>query len=155
LGRIGWGIAAGCFIRLMSMQIVNGEAYQELIDQGYSTTYPVTAARGEIVDRYGRTLAANRVSHNITFDKNTMPEDETNSIILQLCSILSGAGEKWNDSLPLSGTAPFSFTGSDSSVSRLKKMLDQLPEFATADDAVYWLRERYDLQEYSDADFRA
>jgi len=147
-------IAVGCFIRLMSMQVVNGEAYQELIDQGYSTTYSVTAARGEIVDRYGRTLAANRVSHNISFDKNTMPSDETNAIILDLCGILSDAGEEWNDSLPLSETAPFSFTGSDSSVSRLKKMLDQLPEFATADDAVYWLRERYDLQEYSDADFR-
>ena len=89
-------VAAGCFVRLMSMQIVNGEAYQELINQGYSTTYPVTAARGEIVDRYGRTLAANRVCHNITFDKNTMPQDEANAIILQLCGILSEAGETWN-----------------------------------------------------------
>jgi len=147
-------VAAGCFVRLMSMQIVNGEAYQELINQGYSTTYPVTAARGEIVDRYGRTLAANRVCHNITFDKNTMPQDEANAIILQLCGILSEAGETWNDTLPLSKAAPFAFEGKDAAVSRLKRMLDELADFATAGDAVYWLRERYGLQDDSDADFR-
>ncbi len=150
-----FAVFGGYLLRLMSMQIVQGEAYQELVDEGYTTTQTISAARGEIVDRYGRALATNRVSLDITFDRASMPKGQENDIILRLFNILEAADEEWNDTLPLTEEAPFIFVeGRDASVAALKKQLDNLASFATAEDVVYWLKERYDLQSYSDEDFR-
>ena len=88
-------IALIFIIRLMTMQIVEGESYRSYLTEGYSVTKIIEAARGGIVDRYGRPLADNRVSYDITFDKNNVVKDSENSVILELISILEENGEEW------------------------------------------------------------
>ena len=61
-------------VRLMTMQIVDGESYQSLITEGYSVIKTIEAARGDVVDRYGRSLAVNRVCYDIVFDKLTISQ---------------------------------------------------------------------------------
>lgn len=141
------------FIFLARTQIVNGESYQSYLNQGYSVTKTVEAARGDIVDRYGRLLATNQVVYDITFDKNNIPKGTENSIILELIEIMEENGEEWIDTLPISKAAPWHYTGSDGAKKRLLNTLD-LAAFASADDVVFQLTERYGLEGMSDEDFR-
>lgn len=140
-------------IRLMTMQIVNGEAYQSLITEGYSVTKTIEAARGDIVDRYGRSLATNRVCYDITLDKNNIVTGSENTVILELIGILEDNDEGWNDNLPISNEAPWTYTGTETAQARLRKTLD-LADFASVDDVVYRLKERYGLEDMSDENFR-
>lgn len=140
-------------LRLMTMQIVEGESYREYLTEGYSVTKTIEASRGNIYDRYGRPLAVNKVRYDITFDKNNVIKDSENSLILDLISVLEENGEEWIDNLPLSETAPFEYTGTEGAQKRLRNTLD-LAEFASAEDVVFRLKERYDLENASDEDFR-
>ena len=140
-------------IRLMTMQIVEGESYRSYLTEGYSVTKTIEAGRGDIVDRYGRPLATNVVCYDITFDKNNIVKDSENSVILELISILEKNGEEWIDNLPISKEAPFEYAGTETARTRLRKHLD-LAEFASAEDVVFRLKEKYGLEEMSDEDFR-
>lgn len=146
-------IASIFLIRLMIMQIVEGESYRSYLTEGYSVTKTIEASRGDIVDRYGRSLAENRVCYDITFDKNNVVKGSENSVILELISILEENGEEWLDNLPLTDEAPFEYSGSESAQSKLRKYLS-LADFASAEDVVYRLKEKYGLEEMSDEDFR-
>lgn len=139
---------------LMQMQIVEGKSYSDTATRGSTRVQTIQAARGEIVDRYGRPLASNRVGFNITFDRAFLPYGGENEVILKLFELLDAAGESWIDHLPLTDTAPFTFKeGYENETAVLKKHLG-LASFATAEDVVYWLKERYHLQEANDFDFR-
>lgn len=146
-------VAAIFLLRLMIMQIVEGESYRSYLTEGYSVTKTIEAARGDIVDCYGRSLAVNRVRYDITFDKNNIVKNTENSVILELISILEENGEEWIDNLPISSEAPFEYTGSETARKRLRKHLD-LAEFASAEDVVFRLKEKYRLESMSDEDFR-
>lgn len=146
-------IALIFIIRLMTMQIVEGESYRSYLTEGYSVTKTIEASRGDIVDRYGRSLADNRVRYDITFDKNNIVKNSENSVILELIAILEENGEEWIDNLPLSKAAPFEYEGTEKSRTKLRKHLD-LAEFASPEDVVFRLKEKYGLEEMSDEDFR-
>ncbi|MBQ6570715.1 MAG: penicillin-binding protein, partial [Clostridia bacterium] len=100
LGLFVAGILMFYALQLMTMQIVEGEEHLEAAT--YSTTQNITvhAARGEIVDRYGRALARNRMGYSVVLDKAAFDLDHINSIILQLNKLLS-ADEQCVDLLPL------------------------------------------------------
>ena len=100
-------VASIFILRLMTMQIVEGESYRSYLTEGYSVTKVIEASRGDIVDRYGRTLAGSRVRYDITFDKNNVVKNSENSVILELIGILEENGEEWIDNLPLTENAPF------------------------------------------------
>ncbi|MBR5311131.1 MAG: hypothetical protein IKU42_08440, partial [Oscillospiraceae bacterium] len=140
-------------IRLMIMQIVEGESYRSYLTEGYSVTKTIEASRGDIVDRYGRSLATNRVRYDIIFDKNNIVKNTENSVILELIAILEENGESWIDNLPISKEAPFEYTGTENARNRLRKHLD-LADFASAEDVVFRLKEKYGLEEMNDEDFR-
>lgn len=141
-------------LRLMDFQVVNGEAFEQKIEAGWTSTQVVKAPRGEILDRNGRPLAMNTIGRDVVIDQAFLERGSTNEVILKLITIMQEADEDWIDNLPLTDAAPFAFEeGYDADVARLKKALG-LAEYATAQDVVYHLRERYDLQEMSDSDFR-
>ena len=146
-------IASVFLIRLMTMQIVEGESYRSYLTEGYSVTKTVEASRGDIVDRYGRFFATNRVRYDITFDKNNIVKNSENSVILELAAILEENGEEWIDNLPLTKEAPFEYEGTQTAQARLRKHLG-LADFASASDVVFRLKEKYGLEEMSDEDFR-
>ncbi len=140
-------------IRLMTIQIVEGESYQSYLSQGYSVTKTIEAARGDIVDRYGRSFATNRVCYNVVIDKNGIITGSENSVIMKLIDVLEDTNEEWIDTLPISESAPWRYTGSETAQSRLRKTLG-VAEFASAEDIIFRLKERYDLEKYNDTDFR-
>lgn len=145
--------------QLVFIQITQGEAYKRKVTQGYTRTQTVVAARGEIVDRYGRPFATNRISRNIILDYAYLPSGQENRVILELIRLLESLGQDWNDNLPIGqpeigsdGMPHYQFLpDSEAQVTKLKNDLDIQP-YATADDCMDWLCSRtyYDLVPHDD-----
>ena len=135
-------------VRLMAIQVVDGSSYAQLAKSRNSLTQTIQAARGEMVDRYVRPLVVNESWFDIVFDKTAMIKGEENQIILKMFQLFEDSGEKWIDNLPVSYEEPFVFEeGADNAISRLKSFLE-VQEYASVEDVMLSLVERYDLQEY-------
>ncbi|MBR5558875.1 MAG: penicillin-binding protein [Oscillospiraceae bacterium] len=149
LGTVVLVIFFGYLYRLMQMQIAQGAEYLAQAEAGTTRQQLVKAARGEIVDRYGRPFAVNRSGYNIVLDGAYLPaKNEANRVILRLMDLLEECGEEWIDQLPVSMEAPFAFEeGREQEVEQLKKMFD-LNEYSTCEDVMYWVVRRYQLGEY-------
>lgn len=151
--KILGGIAAAVFLlfvyNLMLLQISEGESYRMQATKGYTATQSITAARGEIVDRYGRPFTTNRIGFDIIFDKAFFPDTGENEVILSLMELMDGLGQSWTDNLPIGSGLPFAFSeGQETEIARLKAFL-KVAEYASAEECMSWLAERYDLGSYS------
>lgn len=91
-------------MRLFQVQIVEGEQYASIAERTSSTVIPVSASRGEILDRHMRPMAVNRTSYQVLFDYVFFPHGSgselqyaQNEIILALTGLLDAADEAWNE----------------------------------------------------------
>ncbi len=148
-------------IRLFQVQIIQGDMYASLADADSKTTIAIAGTRGEILDYNQIPLVSNRTSYAVTLDYNYFPRGNTeeslkqkNDCLLRLVQVLREAGEEWNDTLPISQTAPYSFLPErEASVESLKNYL-RMASYATAAHCMEQLVEQYGLQEYSVSDQR-
>ena len=96
---------------LYYLQIVRGEEYRAASTVRNVNVETVEAARGEILDRYGRTLVSNRATYEIVLSTSRMgAEAQRNAILLELIEICRADGLTWTDTLPISQEAPFTYT---------------------------------------------
>lgn len=148
-------------LRLFQIQIVEGDEYARIAQGQSSTTLSIAASRGEILDRYLRPMSVNRTTLSIVFDYAFFPRGLEagqrklqNDIILKLTSLLTKAGEEWNDTLPITRTAPYAFEKDrEDSVAALKARL-RMAEYATADNCMAALVKQYKLEGYSQEEQR-
>lgn len=149
-----------CFIIiciLYKTQMTDGEQYTSN-SATKSYTVESDAARGVIVDASGNTLVYNEQINLLIFNYLQFPTDnnEQNSEILTLINYLETQNEEWINNLPIeldkSGHAQFR-EDKKSELTFLKSvnMLDVNP-YATAEDCLSVLKEKYGLEEYSDED---
>lgn len=141
--------------QLMQIQIVDSDMYRQQIDNRYITTQMVKAARGEILDRDGEPIVVNEMGYNVVLDKAFLPKgEEMNVVLKRLMELMDYLGEDWTDNLPITATAPFAFKkGYEEEAARLKVRIE-VQEYATAEDVIYWLSDRYGLEDYSPEDVR-
>lgn len=133
--------------RIYSIQIINSSKYSSNAKGSTaSRTAVLKAPRGEILDCYGRQIAANRDGYNIVFNKAYVG-DNINDIILSLVNLLDEKAIEHKDRLPLEYTAPYTFKEGEST-EKLIKTLD-LADYATAENCFSRLIERYELQNYT------
>ena len=136
-------------IRLMKLQIVQGASYLEMSERTYSGTQLVQAARGEIYDTNGKSLIVNEVGYNVVVEKAFLRTGTENEIMLRVAKLLSEHGEEWIDSLPITKGEPYAFLPeSASDISKLKQNLN-LNVYATVDNCMNSLVEKYDLESYT------
>ena len=102
-------VLAGFAAVLYQAQVVNGASYLVNSDVRDLQTEGVDSVRGEILDRYGRVLVTNEVSYNVKLDWDAMGADRL-SILAQLLDICREEGVSWYESLPISKTAPWTYT---------------------------------------------
>jgi len=96
---------------LYDLQVVNGEKYLEQSTRKIANTETVQAARGELLDRYGRVLVTNQSSYQVTLDTKLMGGIQgRNTTILDLLKLCREQGMTWTDTLPVSATPPFFYT---------------------------------------------
>jgi len=141
-------------VRMFNWQILNRENY---ISESLTTTAtytPLQAARGEILDCYGRTFATNIESYNLVFNKIYLPEDRLNQTILTLTDLLVQTGEPWIDDAPLTASAPYDFVEDTGiSPSTMIKELG-LAHYATLENCWDAMTDAFELEGYTDSQKR-
>lgn len=143
--------------KLVDFQIVNYQVYADSALSYTASSVKVTAARGEILDRYGRTIASNRMGYAIVLQAsefNRLENPQRNEIIYRLTRIIDeneGRNEdgspKWEDSCPLvmNEQGKWTFTDNPSAVRRMKSMLE-LQSYATEQNCFDEMADRYETE---------
>lgn len=98
------------FVFLYKLQIIEGDAYLEQSANSIASVEQVTAARGNILDRYGRVLVSNQPSYNITINEHQLfyETGDPNAQILALTSMVESYGGIYTDTLPITKVPPLS-----------------------------------------------
>ncbi len=137
-------------IRMFNWQIVNRDKYVSESLTTTATFTPLQAARGEILDCYGRTFATNTESYNLVFNKIYLPEDRLNQTILTLTDLLTQTGEAWVDNLPMTETAPYHFV-EDKAISPATMIKELgLAHYATEDNCYKAMVSEFQLDSFNE-----
>ena len=135
---------------LYKLQIIKGEEYYNRSNEITTTTRPVTAARGNILDRYGRVLVSNKECYNLQIDTDKLfANEDPNAVILELVKLVEGFGDSYTDDLPISREPPFEYDENMTAIQRT--MLNayfkrqELDENSTAVELMSYMRTRYDI----------
>ena len=100
---------------LYSIQYINGADYARESVARVSETEVVPASRGPLLDRNGKVLVSNEISYQVTLSLSLMgkTEEERCDNLLTLIQVCREEGVTWADTLPITTTAPFSYTTED------------------------------------------
>ena len=137
-------------VALYKLQIIEGEANYNRSNELTNTERVVTAARGNIYDRYGRTLVSNEETYNLKIDTDKLfANDDPNSVILELVHMVQGYGDEYTDDLPITMTPPFEYDPDMTAIQRT--MLDayyvrqEIDPNSTAVELMSYMRTRYNI----------
>ncbi len=145
------GIFLAFTLKLVQYQIIDGEEYYSKSNATTRINQTVTAARGDITDINGVPLAGGQVVFDVTVNKAYMPADKLNENILAAVKILLQQGETINDILPITQDKPYTFIeGKESEQARLREDVAKVAVYATEQDVLAKLTERYNLEEIPD-----
>ena len=128
-------------VRLVYFQIVHGEDLLATARENTSTTITVQAARGDIVDRYGRKLATSVSAYNVVFDYGYTDHEHINQSIFHLISLFRKNGVAWNQPAPITRNADGSYSFIETSeddqaaIETMTSVLE-LNVYATAENCV-------------------
>ena len=135
---------------LYKLQIIKGEEYYNRSNEITTTTRTVTAARGNILDRYGRVLVSNKECYNLQIDTDKLfANEDPNAVILELVKMVQGFGDSYTDDLPISTEPPFEYNENMTAIQRT--MLNayfkrqELDENSTAVELMSYMRTRYNI----------
>lgn len=146
-------VFAAFAIRLMSIQVVHGEEYREQVQQGVTYRQQVEPIRGEILDRYGRPFAVNKVSYDIIINVAYLPLSERNHVIEKIINLMEENQQEWIDNLPISEEEPFRFTDeaeAEARIRQVKRLAGNLTADTDAATTMEQLLEKYGLEEMED-----
>ena len=144
-------------LRLIFLQLVNGDEFRSQATNTTDYNFTVTAARGDIVDSSGRRIATSTTSYNVVFNKLLMGDRDLDTMLQQVVELLRENGESWTDTLLISepdAAGHYTFTVDDASSSEQRQLASMksdlgLQQYATADDVMEMLVEKNDLQDFS------
>ena len=144
-------------LRLIFLQLVHGEEFAARAASTTEYRFTVTAARGDIVDSAGRRIATSTTCYNVELSRLLIGGNDLNETIRSAVEILQAGGESWNDTLLIEASGSgYAFTGAADSerdqnaIASVKEYLG-LQQYATADDVMDRLIERYELEGYDPA----
>ena len=155
-------VAAACILmllyglRLIFLQLVNGDDFKSQATNTTDYKFTVTAARGDIVDSRGERIATSVTGYNVVLNKLLMGDEDLDGMLQKIVELLRANGESWNDTLLISqpdAAGNYTFTAEDGSTrdqKALAAMKDNLglQQYATANDVMEKLVEDYDLASY-------
>ena len=155
-------VAAACVLmllyglRLIFLQLVNGDDFKPQATNTTDYKFTVTAARGDIVDSRGERIATSVTGYNVVLNKLLMGDEDLDGMLQKIVELLRANGESWNDTLLISqpdAAGNYTFTAEEGSTrdqKALAAMKDNLglQQYATANDVMEKLVEDYDLASY-------
>lgn len=155
-------VAAACILmllyglRLIFLQLVNGDDFKSQATNTTDYKFTVTAARGDIVDSRGERIATSVTGYNVVLNKLLMGDEDLDGMLQKIVELLRANGENWNDTLLISqpdAAGNYTFTAEEGSTRDQKvlaAMKDNLglQQYATANDVMEKLVEDYDLASF-------
>lgn len=155
-------VAAACILmllyglRLIFLQLVNGDDFKSQATNTTDYKFTVTAARGDIVDSRGERIATSVTGYNVVLNKLLMGDEDLDGMLQKIVELLRANGESWNDTLLISqpdAAGNYTFTAEEGSTrdqKALAAMKDNLglQQYATANDVMEKLVEDYDLASF-------
>nr|WP_325301416.1 penicillin-binding transpeptidase domain-containing protein [uncultured Dysosmobacter sp.] len=112
---------------LYNTQVTRHEEYLAKSIHSIAQEEPIEASRGVITDRKGRVMVSNRSVYTLVFDTKLLKEGEDeNEAILRLLKLCRGQSVAWTDTLPVSRSAPYTFTLEGLTDSQRKSFLKYL-----------------------------
>ena len=155
-------VAAACILmllyglRLIFLQLVNGDDFKSQATNTTDYKFTVTAARGDIVDSRGERIATSVTGYNVVLNKLLMGDEDLDGMLQKIVELLRANGESWNDTLLISqpdAAGNYTFTAEEGSTrdqKALAAMKDNLglQQYATANDVMEKLVEDYDLTSF-------
>lgn len=155
-------VAAACGLmllyglRLIFLQLVNGDDFKSQATNTTDYKFTVTAARGDIVDSRGERIATSVTGYNVVLNKLLMGDEDLDGMLQKIVELLRANGEGWNDTLLISqpdAAGNYTFTAEEGSTrdqKALAAMKDNLglQQYATANDVMEKLVEDYDLASF-------
>lgn len=156
-------IAVACIImglytlRLIFLQLVNGDSFKAKATNTTDYKFTVTAARGNIVDSTGKRIATTSTGYNVVLNKLQMGNQDLDTMLQQVVELLRKNDEKWLDTLLISepdAAGNYAFTDNAESTSDQKALADMketlgLQQYATANDVMETLVEKNHLEGFS------
>ena len=144
-------------MRLIFLQLVNGDDFKSQATNTTDYKFTVTAARGDIVDSSGKRIATSVTGYNVVLNKLLMGDEDLDGMLQRIVELLRENGESWNDTLLISqpdAAGNYTFTAEEGSTrdqKALAAMKDNLglQQYATANDVMEKLVEDYDLSGFS------
>lgn len=139
-----------CGIKLLQTQIADGEKYLKMTRETNIIDQEIDAVRGQIVDCNGKVLNTGKITYNVNFQESFLKYGTQNTIIYRVLTVLQKNGEKWNDSLPITKTEPYSFLpDSESDIAEMKTRLN-VGSYATVENCIYQLYKTYKIDDKYD-----
>ena len=139
-------LSFACTIELLQIQIVDGEYYKDQTANTYTANQTVQAARGQIFTKDGKVVNTNRLVYKIIVQKAFFKSGTENDVIAKTLKILQNNDQKWIDTLPVSKTTPYQFTGDDDEIDTLRSKLE-LGVYATAENCMNALYEKFEISD--------
>ena len=139
-------------LQLFNLQIIQGQEYREKSDTRLTRETTLLAARGEILDRTGTVLATNTSSVTLELYKTKIDDETLNTTILNMLNVLEKNGDKYIDNFPIK-IEPFEYTISGNSLKNFKDSY-KINENATAEEAFYQLKDKYEITQENINDIR-
>ena len=144
---------------LYKLQIIEGEELYNQGDRISTTERTVTAARGNILDRYGRVLVSNKECYNLKIDTDKLfANEDPNAVILELVEMVESYGDSYTDDLPISMSPPFEYDANMTEIertmleayfndeTRVKEFKSAgLPASPSAVELMSYMRTRYEI----------
>ena len=142
-------------MRLIFLQLVNGDSFRSQATNTTDYNFTVTAARGDIVDSAGRRIATSTTGYNVVLSKLLMGDEDLDGMLQRIVELLESNGEHWNDTLLIGepdSAGNYAFTATESTgdqraLAAIKENLG-LQQYATANDVMEKLVEDYKLEGY-------
>ena len=142
-------------LRLIFLQLVNGDEYKSRATNTTDYNFTVTAARGDIVDSTGKRIATTTTSYNVVLNKLQMGDEDLDSLLQRVVELFEKNGESWTDTLLISqpdAAGNYTFTARDDSSSDQRQLTTMkenlgLQQYATANDVMEMLVEKNNLQD--------
>lgn len=132
-------------MQLFNLQIVKGAEYRVESNTKLTREAKIEAARGSILDRSGNVLVSTEMEFSLEMYNAKTEDDQLNSSILAMTTILESNGDSYVDPFPIS-IDPFEyhFDNEEDLINWKEKY--KIPEAASAEEAFYLFRDKYNIK---------
>ncbi len=137
-------------VRLFMLTVLQEEKWVEAAKNQNTKEVIISAPRGEIYDRYGRVLAANKQIFTVVFNVSGLETGDINNSAYEIIKLFEKNGDEYVDNFPIIITAngSFKYTYDINKKKYLKSM--GMSYDATAEDVLNKLRIEYEIDPDAD-----